>query len=195
MIFYKTLDTIPYKLFLQIVETNDVSLLSDTEKDINILNEVWQQMYDQHLSKNQTVESKKILKLSKNIDKMLFLNKVVLLACTSLRFEFTQEVLEILAGYGYKISILDNENYYKDIERIEREANAYIIKAENYKSMLPEQKENQKTDYNIDDVMASYSMILGYSIGKHNEITYAEYYAFEKSVNNKVESLKNQKSK
>lgn len=193
---YNSLDTIPYKLFLTIADSGDVSLLSDTETDLEVLKEIWDKMHNEHLSKNQTSESKKIFKLSKNIDEQLFLNKVMLLACSAMRFEFDQKVFEIITSYGYKLSIADNESYHNDIERIEREANAYIIKAENYKNMLPEPKEKTaSSDYNIDDVMASYSSIIGYNIGKHNEITYSEYYAHQKSVNNKIESLNKQNSK
>lgn len=192
---YSTLDTIPYKLFLQIAESGDVSLLSDTETDTQVLNEIWEKMHNDHLSKNQTTESKKIFKLSKKIDEQLFLNKVMLLACAVMRFEFNQEVFDIITSYGYKLSITDTESYHSDIEKIERESNAYNIKAENYKNMLPEPKEVTGSDYNVDDVMSSYSLILGYNIGKHNEITYSEYYAHQKSVNNKIESLTKQNSK
>jgi hypothetical protein len=61
---YKTLDTIPYKLFVKISETGDVSLLSETEKDMEVLTGIWEQLYDEHLSKNQTTEFKRAFKLS-----------------------------------------------------------------------------------------------------------------------------------
>ena len=69
---YKHLETIPYKLFVKIADTGDVSLLSETEKNIDVLGKIWEQIYDEHLSKNQTTESKKIFKLSKEIDSLLF---------------------------------------------------------------------------------------------------------------------------
>ena len=73
---YNSLETIPYKLFLRIVDTNELFLLDTsknnieefTENDLIHLSEVWQKMYDEHLSKNQTSESKKIFKISKTID-------------------------------------------------------------------------------------------------------------------------------
>lgn len=192
---YDSLDKIPYKLFLKIDETGNVALLSDEETDVDILSEIWDQLYEEHLSKNQTSESKKVFKLSKTIDELLLLNKVILMSCSSLRFEFSQEAFDIITGYGYKLSIADNESYYYDLDKIEREAKAYIVKSEYYQGMLPEKKELEKGDYNIDDVMASYSMILGYNIGKHNEITYKEHYAHQKSVNNKIDSIKKQNNK
>jgi len=189
---YKNLDTIPYKLFVKIADTGDVSLLSENEKNIEVLQEIWEQIYDEHLSKNQTTESKKIFKLSKEIDSLLTLNKVVLMACECLRFEFDQELFDMITGFGYQLSIADTESYHGDIQRIEREANAYIIKAENYKNMLPEKKENNSSEFNVDDTMALYCTILGFNIGDFNVVTYNAFYGYEKQVNAKIKSMNQQ---
>ena len=183
-------DTIPYKTFVNIAEHGDVRLLSDTETDIHILVEIWERMYNEHISKNQTSESKKIFKLSKEIDGLLTLNKVVLMACECLRFEFNQELFDMITGLGYQLSTESTEIYHDNISCIEREANAYIIKAENYKNMLPDQKENQESNFNVDDVFASYSSILGFSIGDFNLVTYNAFFGYEKQVNAKIKSLK-----
>ena len=189
---YKNLDTIPYKLFVKIADTGDVSLLSETEKNIDVLGGIWEQIYDEHLAKNQTTESKKIFKLSKEIDALLTLNKVVLMACECLRFEFDQELFDMIIGFGYQLSIADTESYHGDIQRIEREANAYIIKAENYKNMLPGKKENNNSEFNVDDTMALYSTILGFNIGDFNVVTYNAFYGYEKQVNAKIKSMNQQ---
>ena len=192
---YKTLDTIPYKLFVKISETGDVSLLSETEKDMEVLSGIWEQLYEEHLSKNQTTEFKRAFKLSKEIDALLALNKVVVMACECLKFNFDQELYDIITKLGYQLSFLGNASYYEDMERIEREANAYMIKAENYKSMLPEKKENENQDYNVDDVMASYSAILGFNIGDFNRVTYNAFYGYQKQVNAKIKALNQQNQK
>lgn len=190
---YDSLDTIPYKLFLKIADTGDVSLLSTNGSGTN-LNVIWDKIYNEHISKNQTSESKKVFKLSKNIDELLATNKVIIMACTSLGFDFNQEMYDIIISYGFQLSIENTESYYSDLDRVLREAKSYVIKAEYYKNMLPEKNENEgeKEQYNTDNIMASYSAILGYSIGKHNDITHAEYYAHQKSVNAKIDSIKSQ---
>ncbi|EJL66311.1 hypothetical protein [Flavobacterium sp. CF136] len=193
---YKSLDTIPYKLFVEISETLNVKLLCSDENqevDIEELTNIWNDLYDKHLSKNQTSESKKIFKLSKEVDTFITLHKVVLMACYSLRFEFNEDMYNILISKNYKLSIEDTLSYYSDIDKIEREANAYIIKAEYYKGMLPDPEENTNTDYTVDDIMASHSAILGYDIGAdYNLVTYNKYYATEKQVNAKIKSIQNQ---
>lgn len=205
---YKSLDTIPYKLFLKIEETKYYFLLDtnfvekknikgdelvEYSKQLSNYETIWNDLYDEHLSKNQNTESKKIFKLSKTIDEYLTSNKVIVMGCDALLFEYNEDIHKILITYGFKLSLENTQTYHKDLKKIKREAEAFIIRAKRYQAMLPEKKEN--TEYNIDDVMASYSAILGYNIGKHNEVTYAEYYGHEKSVNSKIKSIKSQNNK
>ena len=114
------------------------------------------------------------------------------MACECLRFEFDQELFDMITGFGYQLSIADTESYHGDIQRIEREANAYIIKAENYKNMLPEKKENNSSEFNVDDTMALYCTILGFNIGDFNVVTYNAFYGYEKQVNAKIKSMNQQ---
>ena len=109
---YKNIDTIPYKLFVKIAETGDVSLLSDTTEDVELLSDIWNKIYDEHLARNQTTESKKIFKISKDIDGLLTTNKVVLTACECLKFQFNQELFDLIIGLGYKLSIADTDSYF-----------------------------------------------------------------------------------
>ncbi len=200
---YNSLDIIPYKLFLKIEEHNAFWLLNTNVKikndcspeKLTKYNEIWEKLYNEHLSKNQSVESKKILKLSKKIDKLLADNKVVLMSVESLKFEFNEKLFNIIISKGYKLSSETTEQYYADLNNIEKEANAYVVKADIYKNMLPESKEEIKNEYTIDDVMASYSAIIGFDIGDYNHVTYLKFYAFQKQVNAKINSLKKQNTK
>jgi hypothetical protein len=183
---YDSLDIIPYKLFLKIEEVGDVSLLSDEECDVQQLLVTWEKMYEDHLTRNQSSESKKIFKLSKRIDELIAMNKVIVIGCRCLRFEYNEELVSMITGYGYNLGTESTVNYYECLDRIERESNAYVVKAEYYKGMLPEQKgENDKSEFTADDVMASYSSILGFSIGDFNKVTYNAFYGYEKQVNAK----------
>lgn len=187
---YKNLDEIPYKLFIKIANTGNVTLLDEDEKDITLLGEIWQKMYNEHLNRNESSESKKIFKLSKDIDSLLATNKVMLMACESLRFEYNIDLHELVKSYGFKLNTEDSYSYYKSIEKIEREANAFVVKAERYKYMMPLVNEEKKKDkYSIDDIMASYCTILGFNIGDFNTISYNAYRGYEKQVKNKIDNL------
>lgn len=194
---YDSLDIIPYKTFLKIEATLDYSLLSnDRFIDMEKLIGIWETLYEDHLSKNQSSESKKIFKISKEIDSLLANNKSVVLACDCLRFDWNNDLVEMLLGYGYQLRNTDTETYYSDIDLIEREANAYIIKAERFKSMLPQEIENNASEqtFSIDDVMGSYSLILGFDFD-YNQITYTKFHALQNQVNAKMKALEKQSSK
>jgi len=179
------LDTIPYKLFLKIAKTGDVSLLSDTETDLEKLGAIWAEMIEQHGTGSETAE--KELRLKKNIDFLKFQYKIVLMCCESLRFDWHDGLVALLKSYQYTIRNTDTETYYNDIERIEREAEALKLKIASLEKLMPK-SENK---YTIDDVMASYCVILGINIGDFNKVTYSAFHGFERQVNAKCEALKN----
>lgn len=188
---YTSLDTIPYKTFLKIAETNDVSLLSNTDQDIIDLTDLWNRLYDEHLEKNHTAESERIFRIEKDITILKVKHDVVILACTALRFEFDQQVYDIVLALGYDLSIKSTEEYYHDMEVIERQANAYLIKINRLKEQLPTPNEENK--YTIDDVMASYSSILGFDFD-YNQISYNKYHALQNQVNLKIKSIKDKQN-
>lgn len=190
---YEYLDTIPYKLFEKISETGNVRLLTDDESiSEESLREIWDNLFQQHIDKNQTPNSKKIFSLSKKIDELLNNYRSVIFACTALEFDYNQEMVDLINNRGFNFQAKTTEEYYSEIARVKRESESYIVKAEYFKQMLPKEPENDAREkkHTVDEVMSSYSAILGYNIGKHNEITYTEFFAHERTVNQKIESLK-----
>ncbi|MBF7090452.1 hypothetical protein IUY40_02690 [Flavobacterium sp. ALJ2] len=192
---YNSLDIIPYKTFFKIVESGNIQLLSDTEKDLKVLTELWVSLYQQHVDKEgASLQEKKIFRISKEISALESQYKVILMACEALRFDFNNDLFELLTlGYGYVLRITDEEVYYQDIEQIERESKSIKVKINVLSKLLP--KVNQGQEYSIDDVMASYCSILGYQIGDFNSITYTAFYGYEKQVHAKIQSIKKQELK
>lgn len=86
---YKTLDTIPYKLFLKIAETDNVSLLSDSEVDIDVLSKIWESLYEEHLENNKSPEAERIFSISKEIEILKLKYNVVILSCAALNIVFS----------------------------------------------------------------------------------------------------------
>lgn len=189
------IDTIPYKLFLRIAETNDLQLLVVGSESIEneILEDIWKEMYEYHLENSETSETKKIFKISKEIEYLESNYKFVLMLCESLKFEYSEDVLGFLKEKGFQISTENTEKYHAGIDKVIRESESYLMKAEEYKAMLPTEKQNE--DYNIDDTMALYSAILGFSIGDFNLLTYKTFKSYEKQVNQKIKSINEQKNK
>ena len=189
---YDTLDTIPYKLFLKILETENFKLLSDTEKDEYKLEKIWEAMYKQHEELRGEDVPNDIVSIKSQIEVAYSKRNLVITLCEVLEFDVHEESISLISNMGYSVSKESTEKYYADLERIKKQSKGYLLKVEELKTFLPKEKEEnskQNTKYTIDDVMASFSTILGYNIGKHNEITYSEFYGFDKSVTNKLKSL------
>jgi hypothetical protein len=174
---------------VKISETGDLALLSDTEKDLDVLSKIWEELFAEHQNKNNTPEEKKVFRLSKEVDALKTQYKVVLMACDALLFDWNDELVLLLRGFGYTLRNTDAQTYYEDIERIEREATAYKSKIKALEKLLP--KPNENNEYNIDDVMASYSLILGFDFD-YNLIPYTKYHALQNQVNAKIKSLERQ---
>lgn len=191
---FDSLDKIPYKLFFKIADTLDVSLLSDTEQDSDVLLEIWQTLHEEHLNRKGSYQEKKTFRISKEIDSLECKYKATLMACQALKFDFDNDLFELLTiEYGFTLRTDDEIVYYQDIERIERESKSFKVKIGVLSKLLP--KEEQGDHYNVDDVMASYCSILGFQIGDFNAITYTAFYGYEKQVHAKIESIKKQELK
>lgn len=183
---YKNLDEIPYKTFIKIIETSNVQLLSNTEFDKDKLNEIWDKIIEEHESKNE--EDKAVFDVNKEIEIFLCKHKLVLMCCSILSFDYQEDAFNKVIEIGYQLRTDSTQNYYEDIAQIEREANGYLHMVNRLKEQLPKEEKNIEKS-SIDDVMSSYSSFLGYSIGKHNEITYNEFYATQKQVYSKMKQL------
>lgn len=191
---YNSLDIIPYKTFFRIAESGNLFLLSDTEKDVTVLAELWESLYQEHLERKGSSEEKKTFRISKEISSLETQYKFVLMACEALRFDYYQDLIDkLIKDYGYTLSCLDTETYYLEIEQIERECKALKVKISVLAQLLP--KEDQTEEFNTDDVMASYCSVLGYQIGDFNTISYTAFYGYEKQVHAKMKAIKNQEIK
>ncbi|MCC9016923.1 hypothetical protein [Flavobacterium lipolyticum] len=191
---YDSLDTIPYKTFLKIVETGNLSLLSRTETKEEILIDTWAAIYEEHVNReNATPQGKKLFRISKEIESLEYQLKVVLFSCDALKFEYDEDLDNLLTvEYGFILRTTDEVVYYEDIAQIERESKAFKVKIGVLKQHLPKLEAGQQ--YTIDDILASYCSILGFHIGDFNSITYNAYFGYEKQVNAKIEASKKQET-
>lgn len=185
---YDSLDILPIKLYYKIAASGNVQLLSDTITDVNELNELWFELDCGFNDLNKTEEATKTFRLSKEIGILQTKHDVVLMACESLRFNWDDDLIALLVSYGYQF----NENrdlYLENIERIEREVNALVVKVNMLKRQLPKVDENNRTT--LDEVMASYAAILGFDFD-FNTISCTKFFALQNQVHSKVKSLEKQ---
>jgi len=188
---YNSLEIIPYKIFMRIVE--DASLIhllsSNKEEDKELLQKIWNDLFQEYTAISPEKEEMKLLQLEKEIAFIECKHKGIMVALTALDFDYNQELVDILLGYGYKLS---KETYYDDLKRIEREASALEMKAKNIKKRLPKKDANSvSTKVSIDRVFAFYSSVLGYDFD-YNTVSVTKVLALKEQVNAKLKSIEEQ---
>lgn len=188
---YDSLEIIPYKIFMRIVEDNSLIhlLSSNKEEDKGLLENIWNELFQEYTAISPEKEEMKLLQLEKEIAFIECKHKGIMVALTALDFDYNQELVDILLGYGYKLS---KETYYDDLKRIEREASALEMKAKNIKKRLPKKDSNSvSTKVSIDRVFAFYSSVLGYDFD-YNTISVTKVLALKEQVDNKLKSIEDQ---
>ena len=188
---YDSLEIIPYKIFMRIVEDNSLIhlLSSNKEEDKELLENIWNELFQEYTAISPEKEEMKLLQLEKEIAFIECKHKGIMVALTALDFDYNQELVDILLGYGYKLS---KETYYDDLKRIEREASALEMKAKNIKKRLPKKDANSvSTKVSIDRVFAFYSSVLGYDFD-YNTVSVTKVLALKEQVNAKLKSIEEQ---
>lgn len=196
MTLYNSLDYIPYKLFLRIASTGDFSLLSDTEKDLDILSKVWEKLFNEHLEYETTPETKKEFRINKDVEALETEHQFIAIACDCLEYSMDDWLIEKLRSKKHQLRTDNTENYYQDIENIKRFAKGLIFRIKALKSQLPkeESEENKNVTVDkstIDDVMASYTNIMGFDFD-YNTVTYSKFHAIKKQVHLKIKAITDQ---
>lgn len=188
---YDSLEIIPYKIFMRIVEDPGLIhlLSSNKEEDKELLQKIWNDLFQEYTAISPEKEEMKLLQLEKEIAFIECKHKGIMVALTALDFDYNQELVDILLGYGYKLS---KETYYDDLKRIEREASALEMKAKNIKKRLPKKDANSvSTKVSIDRVFAFYSSVLGYDFD-YNTVSVTKVLALKEQVNAKLKSIEEQ---
>lgn len=193
---YNSLSKIPVKLFYKILSTLEYRLLIE-ENDMPFISEetitsTWTELKKEYDTK-YTNNDNSLFEIRKEIEILSAKHTQIILICHCLRFEWEQELVDILTDNMYAIK--DDENYFSYIETIERQAESLKIKINRLNDFLPKKTENtteEETD--LDDVMASYSSILGIDFD-FETISVTKFFSLQKQVDLKVQNLKKQSSK
>lgn len=191
---YKNLRTLPKVTQLDIMDTGELNLLCSAGEEVSIeeLQAIWisiQEEFNQRYNKQKT---SKVFNLYKEIEYLEKKYTIIKCAVDALSFDFHEELIELLQGYGYR---LRKEFYNDDLKRIERESEAIVIKINRFVDQLPKpKKEAEHSDFSIIETMGAYSMILGYDFDFYT-ISVEKFHALENQVKNKLSSIEKQNTK
>lgn len=191
---FDSLDTLPIKVYYKALETENYHLLNPNAEVVedSILEDLWEDLKEEFQSLDNNELNNKIFKLSKNYDYYILTYEMVLMCVESLAFRYDEELIQILKTKGYRVR---KESYEKDLENIKRFADGLLTKANHFKSQLPKEdnpEERKKDKTTIDDIIASYELILGYGFGDYNTMVCTKFLAVKKQVENKIKQQEKQ---
>jgi hypothetical protein len=179
---------------IEIIETGDISLLSDESTPIEELVELWEIIFEDYKNRFDSDNTRKIFNLSKEIEYLEQKYLIIKMSIEALKFEVNDELIQILNDYGYSF---DKSKYFEELEKIDRESKGIEQKISLFKSQLPQQseeKKDQKQSNSIINVMAGYAAILGFDFDFYS-ISVEKYYSLENQVKSKITAIEKQNSK
>lgn len=193
---YKTLDTIPAKIFFKILFTKDVTLLvkknnnKETETTTQIkCSEAWENLWCEYADKAQEQDrsERRIFEITKDLDQAKAKQKVINILINVLEFDKKPEAMELMNKHGFKISL---ETYFEDLERIKLEIStiSHEIKVLTRKMPKKQIKEGEEEKpANIEKLIIGYSAGIGFSCNP-NKITMTEFLSVQEIFNEKLKA-------
>ena len=183
---YNRLSALPMVLFAEISEFGDTSLL---DTDGQPQPEIWDKLKSEYDQKYNKSESKKHFSLIKEIYFLENKYTVIKLAVEALKFDANNDVIEILANYGYRIKI---ETYHNDLESISKQSESILLKVMELRNKLPKQEESVKESARdgILKALSSYSAILGFDLDYYT-VSVEKFFLLGENVTKKIKALEN----
>jgi hypothetical protein len=182
---YRNLRKLPMVILIEIIESGDVSLLSDEDSNIVELEGIWNYLFQQYQRKYNKQNSNKVFNLSREIeylDKKYFEIKLIIEA---LKFDVYPELISILRDYGYRFR---DDFYNEDLVRVQRESEGIVQKINQLRESLPKVDINVSDEVSVINIMASYSAVLGYDFDFYT-ISVEKYHALEIQVKQKIAAV------
>ena len=187
---YTSLDTIPLKLFYQILSSGDVSPLMDSKEDLSNVSEVWSALKEDFEKLDPSNSIQKTFKILREIEEYRAQYNGIQFAVEALKFDRDLDLENELRQFGFK---LNEDNFIDDLERIKNESQALLMFIEELEVTLP--SNDGKKASNIDEVILGYSSYTNLQYTDTNKITVTQYYALKKVFDEKLKAMRQQAQK
>src|SRR5690606_961570 len=102
---------------------------------------IWNGIYDEFQKRDNNELSKRIFRISLDIEYLTVKYNLITMCIDSLRFDYNEELEAILKSHGY---VINKEQYIKSLDNAERNAKGIFSKIELLKNQLPKQEKNKK---------------------------------------------------
>jgi hypothetical protein len=187
---YTSLDTIPLKLFYQIMSSGDVSLLTDDKNDLNKVSKLWEQIKAEFEELDPTNQIQKTFRTLKEIEEYKTQYNGIQFAIEALKFDRDLDLENQLREFGFKLS---EDNFINDLETIKNESQALLMFIEELEALLP--KHNGKKATSMDEVILGYASYTNLQYTNTNSITVTQFYALKKVFDEKLKAMRQQAAK
>lgn len=185
---YDRLDKIPLKIYLEITQTGNLTLLiKGKEKlDFDKLDLIWQKLKLGYDELGLGGNSNKVFNLSVRIEKLIAKYDFVNMAILTLKFDRNLDLENKLRELGYTLREI---SFLKDLNGIERETSDIIVKVGRLEKNLPKNKKNAGIKSTIDKVIMSYCVITKLDY-KPNKITVTEFHSLKELFEEEIKEKK-----
>lgn len=187
---YTSLDTIPLKLFYQIMSSGDVSLLTDDKKDLKDVSKLWEQIKAEFEELDPTNQIQKTFRTLKEIEEYKTQYNGIQFAIEALKFDRDLDLENQLREFGFKLT---EDNFINDLETIKNESQALLMFIEELEALLP--KHNGKKATSMDEVILGYASYTNLQYTNTNSITVTQFYALKKVFDEKLKAMRQQAAK
>lgn len=187
---YTSLDTIPLKLFYQIMSSGDVSLLTDDKKDLKDVSKLWEQIKAEFEELDPTNQIQKTFRTLKEIEEYKTQYNGIQFAIEALKFDRDLDLENQLREFGFKLT---EDNFINDLETIKNESQALLMFIEELEALLP--KHNGKKATSMDEVILGYASYTNLQYTNTNSITVTQFYALKKVFDEKLKAMRQQSAK
>lgn len=184
---YDSLDILPVKLFFQILEREEPTMLStDRIKNYSDLKKTWERLKKEYEELDPETKNIKFFSLYRKLEELNARYKFISLALQHLAHFEDKELEDELKSKGFKFTG-DSE---RDLKVIARNLNSIEVKLARIKAQLPKmetKKENDRTS--IDEAILGFSTIAGLGYIDTNTISVIQFYSIRNIANQKIKSL------
>ncbi|WP_461599864.1 hypothetical protein, partial [Winogradskyella sp.] len=171
---YTSLDTIPLKLFYQIMSSGDVSLLTDDKNELKNVSKLWEQIKAEFEELDPTNQIQKTFRTLKEIEEYKTQYNGIQFAIEALKFDRDLDLENQLREFGFKLT---EDNFINDLETIKNESQALLMFIEELEALLP--KHNGKKATSMDEVILGYASYTNLQYTNTNSITVTQFYALK----------------
>lgn len=158
---------------------------SDEKPKKEELEEIWDELQDEHKERDGSDKSGKLFSVYKRLKVLEGEYMIITSVIRYLYSKEDEELIEYLSNLGYKV---DKDNYEKSLDNIHNQASGILVKIKRLQKRLP--KKSDKKGIDIDQAIYGYASMAEIAISDTNTVTMSQYYAIKELGEQRLKNIK-----